>query len=147
MKYTKKIGWQKYEDYIEKQMSSPVLLNIIQSIMSMQKEVPEEDEDEEEEDEDEDYTDEEKQDFKLLTPFLPLTNQLMEDISTLSTFDCWIGHTNFDITPQIKHILDSIPGIEFLKIYSRYRFFIGIGKMFDFADVRKSIEDSLIGED
>ena len=64
----------------------------------------------------------------------------------LSSFNCWIGHTNFDITPHTKHTLDNIPGIEFLKIYSRYRFFIGIGEMFDFADVRKLIEDSLIGE-
>lgn len=143
MKNTKKIGWQKYEDYIEKQLSSPALANIIQSLMSIHRGTSEDEEDEED-----DYTDDEdKSDFKILTPFLPLTNQLMEDISTLSSFDCWIGHTNFDITPHIKNILDSIPGIEFLKIYSRYRFFIGIGKMFDFAEVRKLIEDSLIGED
>lgn len=144
MKNTKKIGWQKYEDYIEKQLSSPALMNIIQSLMTMHRGVSEDDDEEEEDD---DYTDDDdKSDLKILTPFLPLTNQLMEDISTLSSFDCWIGHTNFDITPQTKNILDSIPGIEFLKIYSRYRFFIGIGKMFDFAEVRKSIEDSLIGE-
>lgn len=146
MRNTRKIGWQKYEDYIEKQLSSPILTNIIQGIMSMQR-ASSEDEDSDDDDEDEDYgDDEDKNDLKILTPFLPLTNQLMEDITTLSSFDCWIGHTNFDITPQIKNNLDSIPGIEFLKIYSRYRFFIGIGKMFDFAEVRKLIEDSLIGE-
>lgn len=145
MKYMKKIGWQKYEDYIEKQLSSPALNNIIQSIISMHRGVSDEDNDEEEI-EDDDYEDDDKNEFKIISPFLPLTNQLVEDISTLSVFDCWIGHTNFDITQQIKNILDTIPGIEFLKIYSRYRFFIGIGKMFDFAEVRKLIEDSLIGD-
>jgi hypothetical protein len=146
MKYIKKIGWQKYEDYIEKQLTSPVLHNIINSLMSMQKGISEDDEDIEDDDTYEDE-DDEKHDFKMPIPLLPLTNQLVEDLSTLSSFDCWIGHTNFDITPHIKNILDSIPGIEFLKIYSRYRFFIGIGKMFDFAEVRKTIEDSLIGDD
>ncbi len=147
MKYTKKIGWQKYEDYIEKQLSSPVLNNIINSIASMHKDIESDDEDEEEDIEDEEDYDDDKTGMKFPLPLLPLTNQLVEDLSMLSSFDCWIGHTNFDITPQIKDTLDSIPGIEFLKIYSRYRFFIGIGQMFDFADVRKYIEDSLIGED
>jgi hypothetical protein len=150
MKNIKKIGWQKYEDYIEKQMSSPILNNILQNIMSLQQssEIDELNEIEDDEDEDEDYDDiEDKKHTKIISPFLPLTNQIMDDIAMLSSFDCWIGHTNFDITPPIKNILDSVPGIELLKIYSRYRFFIGIGKMFDFTDVRKIIEDSLIGDD
>lgn len=142
----KKIGWQKYEDYIEKQVSSPVLHNVINSIMSMHKDISEVDEDEDIEDDDENY-DDDKIESKLSLPILPLTNQLIEDLSTLSSFDCWIGHTNFDITMRVKDILDLMPGIEFLKIYSRYRFLIGVGKMFDFADVRKTIEDSIIGED
>ena len=29
---------------------------------------------------------------------------------------------------------------------SRYRFFIGIGKMFDFSDVRKEIEKAVISK-
>lgn len=146
MKYTKKIGWQKYEDYIEKQLSSPTLHNIISNILSISNTNDEEDEEEEEE-EDDYQIDEDKKEFRSsITPLLPLTNQLIEDLSLLSSFDCWIGHTNFDITPEIKNILDNTPGIEFLKIYSRYRFFIGIGEMFEFADVRKSIEDSLIGD-
>lgn len=150
MNYTPKIGWQKYEDYIEKQLSSPVLINIIQNIASLQNPslLHNEEDDEEEDQEDiEDYEDEIVDDKKKYAlPFLPLNNQIMDDLSMLTSFDCWIGHTNFDLTPAIKNTLDNIPGIELLKIYSRYRFFIGIGKMFDFAEVRKLIEDSLIGE-
>jgi hypothetical protein len=59
-------------------------------------------------------------------------------------FDCWMGHTNFDITPKIKEQLNKIQGVEVLKICSRYRFFIGVGKMFSFTDVRKNIEKDIL---
>lgn len=148
MKNTRKIGWQKYEDYIEKQLSSPVLINIIQNIASLQNPslLSDDDEEEDEVEDEDDYEDIVSEKKKIIPPFLPLNNQIMEDLSLLTSFDCWIGHTNFDLTHNIKNILDDIPGIELLKIYSRYRFFIGIGKMFDFTEVRKIIEDSLIGE-
>jgi dimeric dUTPase (all-alpha-NTP-PPase superfamily) len=57
-----------------------------------------------------------------------------------------MGHTNFDITNRIKETLDSIEGIEILKICSRYRFFIGVGQMFNFSEVRKSIENEFINK-
>lgn len=59
-------------------------------------------------------------------------------------WDCWIGHTNFDITNNVAAKLDSeIHGVEALKILGRYSFFIGIGKLFDIAQVRKDIETLL----
>lgn len=145
----KKIGWQKYEDYIEKQINSPILNNIFQNIASSNnKNLMDEDEEDEEEDDEEDYIDsEDDKKLNLITPLIPLTNKLVDDILMLSSFDCWMGHTNFDITPKIKNILNAIPGIELLKICSRYRFFIGVGKMFDFKTVRQHIEDALIEGD
>lgn len=145
MKNNKKIGWQKYEDFIEKQLTSPILTNILQNIATTNLHV---DEDDDEEDDEDTYTDESDDDknLKIISPLLPITNQLIDDITMLSTFDCWIGHTNFDVTPTIKNILNKVPGVEVLKICSRYRFFIGIGKMFDFKDVRQYIEDSLLEE-
>lgn len=140
----KKIGWQKYEDYIEKQLSSPILTNMIQNIAASHLTNTEEEMDDEEDYEEDEEDNSTKKPFSLMTPLMPLTNQLMDDIAMLSSFDCWIGHTNFDITPSIKNTLDKIPGIEILKIFSRYRFFVGIGRMFDFKDVRKNIEDALI---
>lgn len=141
----RKIGWQKYEDYIEKQLTSPILTNILQNIASTALQNIDEDEDEEDE-EDEDYLDNLNDDknIKTITPLLPITNQLIDDVSMLASFDCWIGHTNFDITHSIKNTLNKIPGVEILKIFSRYRFFIGVGKMFDFKDVRQYIEDALL---
>jgi hypothetical protein len=145
MKNNKKIGWQKYEDFIEKQLTSPILTNILQNIAATNLHV---DEDDDEEDDEDTYIEESDDDknLKIISPLLPITNQLIDDITMLSTFDCWIGHTNFDVTPTIKNILNKVPGVEVLKICSRYRFFIGIGKMFDFKDVRQYIEDSLLEE-
>ena len=141
-KYTKKIGWQKYEDFLEKQFSSPLLNTIIQNI-AMQNLTLEDDDEESEMDD----IDTEEKDSSHLNMMLPVTRQLIEDVTMLSSFDCWIAHTNFDITPRIKDKLNSIPGIELLKICSRYRFFIGIGQMFDFKEVRNQIEESLIKGD
>lgn len=146
---SKQIGWQKYEDYIEKQLSCPILQNIIHNMLSLSMEDDDEhiiDEEEEEED-DESYEDEnDKKNMSILAinKLMPLTPQVIEDVSMLSNFDCWVGHTNFDITPKIKDTLNKIPGIEILKIFSRYRFFVGIGQMFDFQDVRHNIEQELI---
>lgn len=146
----KKIGWQKYEDYIEKQLSCPILQNIVQNMLShtMDEELLNEEieEDEDEDDDTYDSHDDEKKSFSsiALNKLMPITPQLIEDVSMLSNFDCWIGHTNFDITPKIKAKLNIIPGIEVLKILSRYRFFVGIGQMFDFQNVRYDIEKELI---
>lgn len=145
MKNTKKIGWQKYEDYIEKQLTSPMLTSILQNIVASNSQDTEYDEDDED---DEDYLDDEdNKNIKVISPLLPITNQLIDDVAMLSSFDCWMGHTNFDITPSIKNTLNKIPGVEILKICSRYRFFIGIGRMFDFKEVRQNIEDSLLEGD
>ncbi len=146
MKNTKKIGWQKYEDYIEKQLTSPILTSILQNIVAPNSQDTEYDDDD---DDDEDYLDDEEdnKNIKVISPLLPITNQLIDDVAMLSSFDCWMGHTNFDITPSIKNTLNKIPGVEILKICSRYRFFIGIGRMFDFKEVRQNIEDSLLEGD
>lgn len=146
---SRKIGWQKYEDYIEKQLSCPILQNIIQNMIPETEEdvLGEEDDDD---DEDESYEDEDsKKDMMsaALHKMLPLTPQVIDDISMLANFDCWIGHTNFDITPVIKNKLNKMPGIEILKIFSRYRFFVGIGQMFDFQKIRFDIEQELIKGD
>ena len=141
MKNTKKkIGWQKYEDLLEKQMSSPMLQTIIQQMMSYATE-----EDGTEEDDEDDIMEQyQGVASRSNIPLLPISQQLMDDMAMLSNFECWIGHSNFDITKEIKNILNKTEGVELLKICSRYRFFIGIGKMFDFKEVRKNIEKNII---
>ena len=58
-------------------------------------------------------------------------------------WDCWIGHTNFEITASILSKIENIEGIEALKIMGRYSFFIGIARLFDIKDVRKKIESEI----
>ena len=144
----KKIGWQKYEDYIEKQLTSPILHTIIQNVamQHIEHDSVEDEDDDEEEDCISNANEDESKHIMHPAMMLPLTSKLMDDVALLSTFDCWIGHTNFDITNNIKSILDSVPGVEVLKVLSRYRFFVGIGHMFDFAKVRKDIEKAIIGD-
>ena len=69
--------------------------------------------------------------------------QLHDKMSVLNQFECWMGHTNFDITKNVQRTLEKTQGVELLVVTSRYRFFLGIGKLFDFRSVRKAIEDDL----
>jgi len=61
----------------------------------------------------------------------------------IDRWDCWICHSNFDITNSIAEKIEQTEGVEVLKIMGRYSFFIGIAKMFEFAEVRHSIEKQL----
>ena len=140
------IGWQKYEDMLEDQMQSPLLLQLYRSFQDTLYS-------EEEMQGVGDFTEEEIEELmksQAAEPIpqentlIPVDDKLIENINLVANFDCWMGHTNFDITEDIKNELDSTEGVEVLKICSRYRFFVGIGKMFDFKDVRKMIEKSIL---
>lgn len=131
----RKIGWQTYQDLIEKQMNSPMINMLIDNMTTkLGEQLLSEDE--------ESYV--EDQQYTEPAPMLPISNQLIEDMAMLSNYDCWIGHCNFDITNDVKDLLDQTPGVEVLKIISRYRFFIGVGQMFKFSDVRKYIDEHLL---
>ena len=69
--------------------------------------------------------------------------QLHDKMSVLNQFECWVGHTNFDITHSIKERIESAEGVELLHITSRYRFFLGVGRLFNFSDVRQIIEKEI----
>ena len=130
------IGWQKYEDIIESQLDSPLLEMIVKK--SMGSEIPMEDLDEEELEQLEDIFRQPEANL-----MVPVDDQLMEKVSMAQNFDCWMGHTNFNITGEIKDKIEKSEGVEVLKICSRYRFFLGVGRMFDFTDVRNNIETLL----
>ena len=125
----KKIGWQKYEDVIQTEMYSPLASMILEELSPAG---VEEDE----------YEEEELHE----TESLIVPKNFYETVSLMSRFDCWIGHTNFNITNSIKNKLNEVDGIEVLNIISRYRFFIGVGKMFEFTEVRKDIEKTILSK-
>ena len=58
-------------------------------------------------------------------------------------WDCWIGHTNFNITKAVAEKIELVEGVECLKILGRYSFFIGIATMFDIKDVRRDIHKDI----
>ena len=143
------IGWQKYEDMLEQQMQSPLLANLYKSFYDnignyeeTEIELPE---GFSEEDLEELIKAQEKDSGGEL--MVPIDAKMMENMTLASTFDCWMGYTNFNITEDIKKTLNKTEGIEVLKICSRYRFFIGIGKMFDFTDVRRNIENKILEQE
>lgn len=140
MKIKRKIGWQKYEDIIEAQIDSPLLDMLMQKMQSIDNEV---------ENEGDISALNEKEIEGMLQQqqlMIPIDDKLIENITLAQNFDCWMAHTNFNITKEIKDKLNRTEGVEILKICSRYRFFIGIGRMFDFKDVRKVIEDLFLEE-
>ena len=97
-----------------------------------------------EEDEEPYATEQEEEIADNSSPMLSISEDVLSDISMITNFDCWVGHANFDITPSVRETLDRVEGVELLKICSRYRFFIGIGKMFTFKSVRKDLEKQLL---
>jgi len=137
----RKIGWQKYEDVLERQLKSPMMRIFLSQIIEAQQYSQADDNQEES------YFDQEKgsnsKEEDLMLPILPISDEFAQDAALVSNFDCWVGHTNFDITPSILKKLDETEGIEVLRLVSRYRFFIGVGRMFDFKNVRKNLENKL----
>lgn len=139
MTENREIGWQTYQDVLEKQLNSPMLNTFLDNLSNkIAHELV---------DENNEMTEDERYDAEKelgTVTSLPISDQMIQDIAMLENYDCWIGHCNFDITPDVMETLDSTPGIEVLKIISRYRFFIGIGKMFKFKSVRKHISRTIL---
>jgi hypothetical protein len=58
-------------------------------------------------------------------------------------FNFWVGHTNFNITAKIAKIIEDSDGVETLDIFTRYRFRISVGKLFEDSLVMKKINDNV----
>lgn len=141
----KKIGWQKYEDMVHNQMNSP-LMQVLYQQAQKQAEIAFNEMSEEELEMFQEALDAEEGDYVIQERAYQPDETLAEHINLSANFDCWLGHTNFNITPKVLDIIEATEGVELLKICSRYRFFVGVGRMFDFKEVRTSIEKTLIQE-
>lgn len=68
-----------------------------------------------------------------------------------SLFNVWNYSTNFDLTPQIIDIVKVCEGVEILKIGTRYRGIIGVGKLFEadkvFTDIKTKIKQHFYKKD
>ena len=140
MKKSQKIGWQKYEDVLESQINNSLAEQLYENVLKNMEKYQEVEDLDIENDYNYSHADDTTQEFTQVT----LDKDFSKEILMATNYECWMGHCNFNITPQIKKSLDDIDGVEILKVCTRYRFFVGIGRMFDFADVRKAIEEKLI---
>jgi hypothetical protein len=99
-------------------------------------------EDSDDDDEDDHFTEQHKKTISVLsTPmgFIPLTEHNMPH----SCFDLWVGHTNFNISQAVVRILENVPGVEILNVFSKYRFLVGFGRLFKSAMVMYDIGQAL----
>lgn len=79
----------------------------------------------------------------LFTPLGPIP--LNDNNDAEKIFNFWMGHTNFNISKPIKKIINKIEGVEILNIYTRYRFRVGIGNLFQpqtvITDINRKISE------
>jgi hypothetical protein len=66
-----------------------------------------------------------------------------ENTASSKIFNFWVGHSNFNINEHIIDIIENTDGVETLDVFTRYRFRIAIGKVFDDARVMKEINDQV----
>ena len=153
MNIKQKIGWQKYEDMLEQQMQSPFLASLYKTFYENMYEeeditsnFTEEEIEELMESQREQYPQTNQTSANTQDVMIPVDDELVKNVNLIASFDCWMGYTNFNITEDVKDKLDSTEGVEVLKVLSRYRFFVGVGRMFDFKDVRRKIEQTIINK-
>jgi hypothetical protein len=134
------IQWESYKNHIDhliknsKELSKEILPQMNVMVRYNQQSLQEDDQilEDDLEDDLEDGIDD-----GMLNFLLP--KSIIQDVSMIINHECWIGHTNFDITEEIAEHLNVAEGVELLKIIGRYQFVIGIGKCFSFKEVRSNI--------
>ena len=74
---------------------------------------------------------------------------VMEQNQFLNSFDFWVLHTNFDITDEIKKIIELTSGVESISVLTRYRIRIGLTKsgLFNNTQVKQMIQNKISGMD
>lgn len=55
------------------------------------------------------------------------------------TFNLWVGHASFNIDNSAVHRMAQVAGVEVLRVWTRYRFWLGIGKAFEEESVKRSV--------
>lgn len=63
-----------------------------------------------------------------------------DTMNPYKNYEIRTGDTNFELTQQVCNDIEKTDGVEVFKKLSRYKFLIGIGKLFEFGEVRRDIE-------
>lgn len=59
--------------------------------------------------------------------------------SPSKNFNLWVGHTSFDIDQSSFDRMKVVPGVEVLKVWTRYRFWLGVAKAFEETRVKRDV--------
>jgi hypothetical protein len=77
----------------------------------------------------------------IMTPMGLITYN--EHTASGKIFNFWTGHTNFNISPPIVGVIQLTDGVEALDVFTRYRFRIAIGQLFEPAMVMSSVTNNV----
>lgn len=66
-----------------------------------------------------------------------------ETVPSGKIFNFWTGYTNFSVTKNIAYIIEKTDGVESLDIFTRYRFRVGVGKLFEDGEVMRNINSKV----
>ncbi len=55
------------------------------------------------------------------------------------TFNLWVGHTSFDLDRPTLARMAKVPGVEVLRVWTRYRFWLGVAKAFEEERVKNAV--------
>lgn len=77
----------------------------------------------------------------LQTPFGVF--EIDDPFSPMKQTELRIGYTDFSITNDVATIINGCPGVDAFRVMSRYSFIIGIGKVFEFTEVLRTLENLL----
>ena len=66
---------------------------------------------------------------------------MSQDSQMIKTINLWIGHCNKSISAKTAFLMSHVKGVESLDIITRYRFRVGIGKLFKEAAVKEELAD------
>jgi len=82
-------------------------------------------------------------------PPLGLVSAINEQNKFINSFDLWVMHTNFDITEEVKTLIENIPGVESITVLTRYRVKIGLTKsgLFNNTQVKQLIQNKIVSLD
>lgn len=69
--------------------------------------------------------------------------EITDPFNPVKRCELWVGNANFQISHNVAKKINATKGVDSFRVLSRYSFIVGIGKAFNFADVRREIEEQL----
>ena len=132
----KKFAWEKWFNPLDEELEA--IKNEINEITEQSPDIFSEEEDS-------------QQPFHIVqqAPPFGVVAAINEQNKFINSFDFWIMHTNFDITEEVKNIIETTAGVESITVLTRYRVKIGLTKstLFNNTQVKQLIQNKIVSLD